>query len=598
VLLLKSKNSMARVKYFILVALALLIFCLGNSRKENPAFLGPVDMVYFPGQKKLFIAESCGKKIDVFDIGKRTVASTLPLSDQPNNLFITMDQKMLLVSQGMDDGRLLVYDLEKLKRKKDIPAGHSPTAIAESREHIIICNRFPGEITFLDKDKFRIDKIVKVGREPIAIEIVPDKNKLFVAHHLPEMASTADHVAAKISVIDLGSFDVTNSILLPNGSSSVKDITLDREGKYLLVTHILARYQLPPTQLERGWMNTNAFSIIDVEMMKCSQTILLDDIDHGAANPWDLDFSADGQRIFVSHAGTHEISIIDWKKMEEALGQTGNTSPDYATSENIGFIYPYRKRLAVQGNGPRVILSDGEYLFVANYFSDNLSMINLENFTEQNIQLGESNLSDERLGEMYFHDASLCFQSWQSCVSCHPDARVDGLNWDLLNDGVGNPKNVKSLLLSHKTPPVMSLGVRSHAKLAVRSGFKYIQFAEVSEAYSSLVDVYLEGLKPLQSPHQSSSGDLENGKALFQSLRCNKCHPGPLFTDLKSYPLGEDKSLLWDTPTLIELWRTGPYWHDGKYATLEEVFAKEKHGLQVSISCHDIKALNAYLQNL
>ena len=589
---------MAHVKYFFLPALALLIFCMGNSRKDSPAFLGPVDMAYSPFHEKLYIAESYGKRIDVFDLNRNTVVKTLPLADHPNNVFVSRDQKTLFISQGMADGRLLVYDLKKLKKKKEIPAGHSPTAITESSEHIIICHRFPGEISFLDKDKFRIEKTVKVGREPIAMEFVPNKNKLFVAHHLPEMASTADHVAAKISVLDLGNFDVTNSILLPNGSSSVKDITLDPEGKYLLVTHILARYQLPPTQLERGWMNTNAFSIIDVEMMECSQTILLDDIDHGAANPWDLDFSEDGQKIFVSHAGTHEISIIDWERMKDTLGQSDSSITDYATSENLGFIYPYRKRLAVQGNGPRAILSDGEYLFAANYFSDNLSIINLESFTEQNIQLGEANLSDELLGEMYFNDASLCFQSWQSCVSCHPDARVDGLNWDLLNDGIGNPKNVKSLLLSHETPPVMSLSVRSHAKLAVRSGFKYIQFAEVPEAYSSLVDSYLEGLKPLISPFPISAKDQEKGEAIFQSLKCHKCHPAPLYTDLKSYPLGDEKKLKWDTPTLVELWRTGPYWHDGRYATLEEIFEKEKHGLPESLSSNEIRALNAYLLTL
>ena len=28
-----------------------------------------------------------------------------------------------------------------------------------------------------------------------------------------------------------------------------------------------------------------------------------------------------------------------------------------------------------------------------------------------------------------------------SCATCHPDGRSDGLNWDLLNDGIGNPKN-------------------------------------------------------------------------------------------------------------------------------------------------------------
>jgi DNA-binding beta-propeller fold protein YncE len=589
---------MSRIKYFIPPALALIFFFLGNSRKDDPSFLGPVDMAYAPRHEKIYIAEYCAKRIDVFDIGRKALVKTLPLVDHPNNVLVTQDQKTLLVSQGMAGGSLLVYDLKRLKRKNEIPVGHSPTVIRENEHYIIICNRFPGEITFLDKDKFKVEKKVWVGREPIAMEMLPGRNILFVAHHLPEMASTADHVASKVSVIDMSSFKVTHTILLPNGSSSVKDISLDPEGKYLFVTHILARYQLPPTQLERGWMNTNALSIIDVDQMECLHTILLDDIDHGAANPWDLDFSEDGLSIFVSHAGTHELSIIDWEKMKEALGQAASNPKGYATSENLGFIYPYRKRLALQGKGPRAILSNKETLFAVNYFSDNLSMISLDNFTEEIIQLGEPHLSDELLGEMYFNDASLCFQSWQSCVSCHPDARVDGLNWDLLNDGIGNPKNVKSLLLSHETPPAMSLVVRSHAKAAVRAGFKYIQFAAVPEAYAFHVDAYLKSLKPLISPYPSSANDQEKGAALFQALACNACHPAPLYTDLNSYPLGDDKTLYWDTPTLVELWRTGPYWHDGKYATLEELFEKEKHGLQESLSSNDMKILNAYLRTL
>jgi hypothetical protein len=36
------------------------------------------------------------------------------------------------------------------------------------------------------------------------------------------------------------------------------------DGRFAYVTHTLGRYQLPTTQLERGWMNTNALSIIDV----------------------------------------------------------------------------------------------------------------------------------------------------------------------------------------------------------------------------------------------------------------------------------------------------------------------------------------------
>ena len=143
---------MVRVKYLILPALLLVLFCLGHSRKDDPAFLGPVDMVYSPGQQKLLIAEYYGKRIDVFDIGQKAVLRTLPLTDHPNNLYVTRDQKKLFVSQGMAGGKLLVYDLKKLKKKKEIRAGHSPTAIKESNEHIIICNRFPGTISFINKE--------------------------------------------------------------------------------------------------------------------------------------------------------------------------------------------------------------------------------------------------------------------------------------------------------------------------------------------------------------------------------------------------------------------------------------------------------------
>ncbi len=118
------------------------------------------------------------------------------------------------------------------------------------------------------------------------------------------------------------------------------------------------------------------------------------------------------------------------------------------------------------------------------------------------------------------------------------------------------------------------------------------------EAYSTLVDVYLEGLKPVISPYQSASKDLEKGESLYQSLKCNECHPAPLLYRSEFLSIGEDESLQWDTPTLVELWRTGPYWHDGRYATLEEIFAIEKHGLPEPLSSNDIKALNAYLLTL
>ena len=78
---------------------------------------------------------------------------------------------------------------------------------------------------------------------------------------------------------------------------------------------------------------------------------------------------------------------------------------------------------------------------------------------------------------------------------------MDGFNWDLLNDGIGNPKNTKSLLLAYKTPPVMSLGVRTNAEAAVRAGLAHILFTQQPEEVPAAIYEYLKSLKPVPSPH-------------------------------------------------------------------------------------------------
>jgi len=226
------------------------------------------------------------------------------------------------------------------------------------------------------------------------------------------------------------------------------------------------------------------------------------------------------------------------------------------------------------------------------------------------IALGvETQLTTARKGEMFFNDAALCFQHWQSCASCHPDARVDALNWDLLNDDIGNPKNTKSMLLSHQTPPVMSLGVREKAEKAVRSGIRFIQFAERPEEDAVAIDEYLKGLKPVPSPQLVNgelSAEAKKGKEIFARSGCIACHPQGLYTDLNEYDIGTtkglDKGKLVDTPTLVETWRTAPYLHDGRAATITDVLTKynpgDKHGTTSTLSPDEIKQLEEFVSSL
>jgi cytochrome c peroxidase len=216
-------------------------------------------------------------------------------------------------------------------------------------------------------------------------------------------------------------------------------------------------------------------------------------------------------------------------------------------------------------------------------------------------------MSAVRKGEFLFNDAGHCFQQWQSCVSCHPaDARSDGLNWDLLNDGIGNPKNSKSLLLSHETPPVMMTGIRADAETAVRAGIKYIQFASLPDADASAIDAYLKALEPVPSPYLVNGELIESairGKTIFGKAQCNLCHGPPLYTNKQKYEvgtgIGREKHTMFDTPTLIEVWRTAPYLHDGRAATMEEVLVEfnpeDKHGVTSNLSDEEINDLVEFI---
>jgi hypothetical protein len=194
-------------------------------------------------------------------------------------------------------------------------------------------------------------------------------------------------------------------------------------------------------------------------------------------------------------------------------------------------------------------------------------------------------------------------------MSCHPDARADGLNWDLLNDGAGNPKNGKSLIYSHLTPPAMITGVRDRAETAVRSGIRFILFTKHEEADAQAIDEYLKSLNPIPSPYLQSGGlstKALKGKEVFEKAGCGTCHSGEFYTDGKQYNVGTgtgtDANTKFDVPGLAEIWRTAPYLYDGRALTMMEVLTifnpDDKHGITSGLSQEELDCLEEYVLSL
>lgn len=57
----------------------------------------------------------------------------------------------------------------------------------------------------------------------------------------------------------------------------LRGIALSPDGNYVFVTHNLGRFQVPTSQLQQGWMNTSAMSVIDTQTQSFSGSVLLDE---------------------------------------------------------------------------------------------------------------------------------------------------------------------------------------------------------------------------------------------------------------------------------------------------------------------------------
>jgi len=107
----------------------------------------------------------------------------------------------------------------------------------------------------------------------------------------------------------------------------------------------------------------------------------------------------------------------------------------------------------------------------------------------------------------------------------------------------------------------------------------------------------------------ASASKIKAGEKIFNSAKtgCSSCHPRGLYTDLQHYDVGTQNQTdkpgdAFDTPTLVEIWRTAPYLHDGSAATLREMLvernASDRHGGTSHLTPSQIDALVSYLLSL
>ena len=617
----------------------------------SPVYRSPYAVAYSSDSALIAVSDVTAGELVVLDAKAGSALRSVKLTGRPKGLSWSGAGHVFVAEYGA--GTVAEVDAAAGSVVRRLAVGPKPTDVAVSADGatVVVPEFGLGQVLILNGATGATQATVAVAPYPYAVALAPSGKTAVVSHLMASGDATQADAAASVSLVDVSSAKVTASIRLPLGSSGVRGVRCSPDGKWAYVVHTLGRVSAPATQLLRGWVNTNALSVIDLAGQSLYGTVLLDRLNEGSANPWGVDVSKDGKSLWVSASGVQTVLRVDLSvlhplmagQIPSALVRTQGKTPTATDRSKAAYTKPLsdvwfdiaadsKKRALLAddlgalysagvlqiiklapAHGPRgvAVSPDGKQIAVALYFAGQVGLVNATGGTvDRYVTVGTQ--PDEtwaRQGERLFNDATSTLQGWLACATCHVDARSDGLTWDLVNDGMGNAKNTKSVVYTVNTPPAMAHGILATPGVAITAEFEYVKSFKPTAEQEIALGAYLNTLSGERTPTSQAgqrSASSQRGQAVFAKVGCGQCHAGRYFTDMKMHDVGtknsRDSRGDFDTPTLIELWRSAPYLHDGSAPTVKDVLTTRnpsgKHAATSGLSAADLGDLVQYVLEL
>jgi len=515
------------------------------------------------------------------------------------------------------------------------------------------------------------DRIAKVAIATLAVTMV-DSVRTPTAMALTENASTllvtrfiSDDASGEVQAFSTGGTPTPNAIIELEKDTTSEDTGDQGRGLPNYLADIIvspderfAYVASKKDNVDRGafrdgdtlTFETTSRSIVSKIDLSTGQEIFDDRLDiDNSSQPSALLFSPYGDYLFVALQGSNEIKIFD--------GFNGNLVSTLET-----------------GLAPQAMAFDESTLrlFVNNLNSRTVTVYDLQDslqggFLTQPARTDVSTVANELLptspdnnvllGKQIFYNAAdprMSENVYMSCALCHQDGGHDGRTWDFTDRGEG----------LRNTTNLRGRGGLAHGMIHWSGNFDEIQDFEIDirTAFGGtgfIVDgsgnplpvnaplgapnagrnsdldalaAYLRSFGPETleaSPHRNPDGSLTDqaqaGRLLFNEMQCADCHrPSTHFTDSDEglrHDVGTIKPSSGerlggnldgiDTPTLLSLHASVPYFHDGSAPTLASVFDPSgdparageingEHDLvnRYGLSAQEIDAVIAYLDQL
>jgi len=599
------------------------------SKLINAKYHSPFNIALSNDGKTLYVVAEESNKLLVVNTEKSKVTGEIEVGERPHTVILNNGNTFAYVSCQWAD-IVSVIDLRELSVENTLKTGNGPAGLALSADEksLYVVNSYTSDISVIDLSSGRERKRLTAGNNPTGITMSPDKSRLYVTSRRSLLVPYGDPVVCELTVID----DNTQRIEERKDVESaymMENVDFTPDGRLALIPLIRPKNLVPSIQVERGFMMTNGFGVVEQKPEGRVIQLLLDEPNEYFADPFDIEITPDGKSAFISHAGVNRISVVDLDSLRSLLENTPYEKLDYY-SNHLGISSRYVVKRIPTGSNPKgmVMSPDGKLLYVAEHLEDRISVISTESLeTVNTIDLGgPRRITVARRGRRILNNAGGTFQSQYACYTCHPDAHEDGLVYNMASKDMGrNLANTQSLRDIGDTPPFKWNG--KNQTIYKQDGMRFSTVLTRNEPFAykdldALVAYIVTGIPYPPNLLYNPTGELteiqKRGKILFERThdnygneipeknRCITCHPPPYYTN-KSFEdagtlLASDDSMLFDTPHLNNIYASPPYLHHGLANSLEEIWTiyshNDSHGTVNDFTKIQLNELIEYLRSL
>lgn len=580
-----------------------------------------------PSGKALVVANTDNGTVTLVDLVEQKAMREIKVGKKPESVTWIGEGPLVAVTLYHEQA-VVIIDTSSGKIEKTIKTAAEPYGIVADPKgkRAYVSHEYPGLISEIDLAEGTVLRQIPAGTMPRGIALAPDGKRVYVS----------EFYTGVLNAIDLESGKIVDSWKGHSTDNLARHVLLHPTRPKAYLAHIRSMIKIGDgagsifPQLSFCDLKPAAPVKQGEDPPRRRVSFGMDTFNgvYVTTNAWESAISPDGKKFYIIYAGTNDMNycnVID---------------DDYKEVERIGLAY----RL---GQNPRAIRvsPDSKNVYVYNamdfavgIYSSNMSLV-------KSIKTCEPPKTPEWVrGKILFNTANspMSARRWVACASCHPDGLHDGRVWQ---QGEGLRKTTAFVGLAHthplhwsadrdevqdfeytiRSPLMQGFGlIGKGSKMKQKVGFHKIELEEKTSGRSKDLDalaVYCNSLDFPLSPHIESPGKLtaaaERGKKVFHrtDVGCATCHSGPYFTDssLKTpfnlHDVGTGKSdksermgTKYDTPTLLGIYRTAPYLHDGSAKTLLDVVTTtnkdDKHGKTSHLSKTDLSDLVEFLKSL